>query len=640
MCGIAGILTSRPELPLQHRLARMRDALRHRGPDDEGIEQLLLPGGYRLGLVHTRLAIQDLTSAGHQPMTERESQSWIVYNGEIYNHLHLRRAISGTAFLSSSDTETLLAAWVRSGPAILPSLRGMFAFALYDARRRQFWLVRDRLGIKPLYVSQVDPQTWIFASEVRAILASDLVARRLHPAALHAYLAFGAAPAPWTLVEGVESLLPGECWRFDLGPARLKPERTRYWQLPSSQPSRPARSGNGRYHEAVERLRPILAEGIKLHTLADVPVGVFLSGGIDSSAITALVSHAGRKPRTFSIVFGEKEYDESAASRCAARELNTEHNELLLRPQEVLEDLPAALAAYDQPSLDGLNTYFVSKAVRRCGIKVALSGLGGDELFAGYPHFRHVQWLDHPCIRTAARWLCPLLAPLNPGCRLARLNAVLRSGRSRLGRYAACRRVMLPERSRLLARSAAAAGPFAPLPDGLAKELDHWAAGCDPVNAHSLLEMSLYMPNTLLRDADQMSMAHGLEVRVPLLDHELVEAVLQVPGAVKLSQGRAGGIKGLLTDALPQPLPKTVVARQKTGFVLPWERWLRKELRASVREILGDRRGAEAAGLETAEVGRLWGDFQDRRGGVRAADILCLTHLLHWVGRHGIIGTR
>ena len=215
MCGIAGILTDNQRLDVASDLRNMRSALRHRGPDDEGQEEVGLPNGLRLGLAQTRLSILDLSPAGHQPMSDPDSGSWIVYNGEAYNHPQVRRQLTGCTFQSTSDTETILKGWVQRGEKLLPQLRGMFAFALLDGRRRRFWLVRDRLGVKPLYVSRPAPDTWLFASEVRALLASGLVERWLHPEAVDAYLAWGAVPAPWTLLEGVESLLPGEAWCFD-----------------------------------------------------------------------------------------------------------------------------------------------------------------------------------------------------------------------------------------------------------------------------------------------------------------------------------------------------------------------------------------------------------------------------------------
>jgi asparagine synthase (glutamine-hydrolysing) len=633
MCGIAGILTKRDELDLEPALTRMLHALRHRGPDDEGWEQVALPNGYRLGLVHTRLTIMDLSAAGHQPMTDPESGSWITYNGETYNHADVRRQLPGETFRSTGDTETVLTGWVRSGPQVLASLRGMFAFALYDARRRQVWLVRDRLGIKPLYAALVDDETCVFASELRALLASGLVARRLNRDAVESYLAFGAVTAPWTLLEGVRSLLPGEAWCFDLNRAAAlrAPESTRYWR-PPFEPS----NGRGPSHqEAAEMLRPVLVEAVGLRMVADVPVAVFLSGGIDSSGVVAALASQGHHLRTFSVAFGEHQYDESEHARLIAQRFGTEHTELLLSPARVLNEFDTALAAYDQPSIDGVNTYFISQATRQAGVKVALSGLGGDELFGGYSYFRLSARLERRLPRAAA-WLAhQVLRRIDPdGARTTKLGAVLNGARSPLARYAVLRQVMPPDRrDALLGCGEPHQGP---LPPQVWQELDERTGGLDAVNAHSLLELSLYLANMLLRDTDQMSMAHALEVREPLLDHVLVETAARLPGPLKLTAGRQNATKALFVDALPEDLPPSMLRRPKMGFVFPWECWLRNELKGKIGELLVNQEALDAAGLRPGGVRNLWEAFLSSRPGVRYTDILSLAHLLDWVTRHGV----
>jgi asparagine synthase (glutamine-hydrolysing) len=639
MCGIAGILTAQPDLALTSALEAMRDSLRHRGPDDDGLAEVALPHGLRLGLAHTRLAILDVSSAGHQPMTDPETGSWIVYNGEVYNHRALRRHLTGCRFQGSCDTETVLLAWARHGQAILSELRGMFAFALYDGRRQQFWLVRDRLGVKPLYVCRAGPDTWVFASEVRALLAAGLGGQRLYRPAVQSYLAFGAVPDPWTLIEGVQALRAGEAWRFDLGAgsAHLRPNRVRYWR-PAFSPTggrvEPRRSSHPTRQEALAQLGPVLRDAVTLRMLADVPVGVFLSGGIDSSAIVSVLCSQGFKPRTFSVTFGERRYDESAHSRRVAQHFSTEHSELLLRPEQVLEEFGSVLDAYDQPSLDGFNTYFVAQATRRAGITVALSGLGGDELFAGYPYFRYLARFEHRVQRGLARVLYGLLRMVgSSGMRTQKLGALLSGAGSRLSNYAVCRQVMLAGRRRaLLARPVER--DLLPLPAEVTADLEEATESLGPVNAHSLLELSLYLGNMLLRDTDQMSMAHSLEVREPLLDHALVDAVARLPGPLKMAPGRQGAVKALLLDALPAPLPSPVVRRPKMGFIFPWEHWLRQELRPQVTATLTDREALEAAGLNAAAAKALWDGYLARQPGLRYTDVLCLVNLLAWVKRH------
>jgi asparagine synthase (glutamine-hydrolysing) len=633
MCGIAGILTSRHDLDLGPLLSRMCDALDHRGPDDRGVEQIDIPGGIRLGLAQTRLAILDVSAAGHQPMSAPETGSWIVYNGETYNHLELRSGVP-SVFRSQSDTETILTGWVARGHRILDSLRGMFAFGLYDGSRRHFWLVRDRLGVKPLYVSRVDARTWVFASEVRAILSTGLVRRRVDPNALEAYLALGAVPAPWTLVSGIESLLPAESWRFDLGGAarELSPVRLRYWRPRLAETNAPPPP----WPEAIGEVRRQLWEAARLHMLSDVPVGAFLSGGVDSTAVVAALASQNFKVRTFSVGFREAQFDESRYARTVAARLGTEHAELILEPHEVLRDFSCTLSSYDQPSIDGLNTFFISQAVKRAGVTVALSGLGGDELFCGYPYFRHLQHLERPAARLAARALYQVLRRLSPDrVRTIKLGRVLTAGENRLAAWLACREVTLPDRRRALL-GAVSRSDCGILPPQLWRDLEEQTAHLDPVNAQTLCDMSLYMSNMLLRDTDQMSMAHALEVRVPLLDHKLVESVLALPGKLKTTSSASAPVKRLLVEAIAPEIPADMLNRPKQGFVLPWERWLRGELRLAVADCLNDRQAIAAAGLCFPAVEALWERFAVARPGVRASDVLGLVALLSWVRRHGL----
>ena len=638
MCGIAGILTSHSGLELESLLSSMRTALRHRGPDDEGQVVVETGTGWRLGLAHTRLSILDLSSAAHQPMVDPKSGSWIVYNGEVYNHQDIRRQLRGRPFRSSSDTETILRSYVSEGERILSSFRGMFAFVLYDGQRRQLWLVRDRLGVKPLYVSQVDGQTWVFASELRAVLESGLVPRRLNQDAVESYLAFGAVPAPWTLIDGIQSLMPAERWRFDLNRTGngITPERQRYWRPRFvSQASSPPRSREG-YQEALETVQAALPEAVALRMLSDVPVGVFLSGGIDSSSLVALLATMGHSVHTFSVVFGERQFDESEHARRIARRFSTRHEELLLRPNQVLEQFHQAVSAYDQPSIDGVNIYFISQAARHAGLKVALSGVGGDELFAGYPYFRLMNRLERPLMRFSTWFIYQALRHIAPRhIRTQKLGVLLGGNKSVLERYCTCRQVMLPVRRRMLCdRFGKPTCPALPL--RVLEELANDVAPLDSVNAQSHLEISLYLANMLLRDMDQMSMAHGLEVREPLLDHVLVEAVAGLPGWCKLMRGHQSPTKGLLVDALSSTLPREVLERPKSGFVFPWEHWLRGELRDSVAATLSNSSAVAAIGLNPKAVLRLWYDYRARRPGVRYSDILSLVHLVEWASAHAL----
>jgi asparagine synthase (glutamine-hydrolysing) len=632
MCGIGGILTARNDLDLGEISQAMLASLRHRGPDDEGAVELRLPHGYRLGLVHSRLSILDPTPAGHQPMESSDGSSWISFNGEIYNHLDIRQQLSEKSYRSTCDTKTLLRAWRERGVKSLDLLRGMFAFALYDHSAAELYLVRDRLGIKPLYIYQFDASTWVFASELRALLASDLVPRRLNPVAIDSYLAFGAVTSPWTMVEGVESLRPGEFWRFkipELG-RPLVPDRQKYWQLPFA--------GQGTkigYDDAVELIRPALLEAVSSHMLSDVPVGVFLSGGIDSSSLVAALAHCGHSLHTFTVDFGEREYDESEHAATVARKFGTNHQSLMLSPTTVCDQFETALAAYDQPSIDGFNTYFISRAVADVGIKVALSGLGGDELFAGYQNFRLARFLDRPANRFLARCASSVLRWSSPGAaRTEKLDAILQHGASsRLRNYAIFRQVMMPGRRQAALDEEIEETPLA-MPEEVVDLLDSSAAKLDPVNAYSLFELSLYVSDMLLRDADQMSMVHPVEIRVPFLDHRLVETIAALPGDLKVQRLGSTLKKRLLVDALPAYLPTDVTRRRKMGFVLPWELWLRNQLREPIESVLGDESTLRAMGLRREAVQELSQGFQAAQPGIRHTDILALVNLLNWVRQH------
>jgi asparagine synthase (glutamine-hydrolysing) len=385
--------------------------------------------------------------------------------------------------------------------------------------------------------------------------------------------------------------------------------------------------------EAAERLRPVLVEAVSLRMVSDVPVGVFLSGGIDSSGVVDALASRGHQLHTFSVVFGERQYDESEYSRLIARHFGTKHTELHLSPGRVVDEYERALNAYDQPSIDGMDSYFVSQVTRQAGLKVALSGLGGDELFAGYSYFRLMSRLEKKWPRRMAWLVYQLLCRKSPNSiRTQKLGAILKDGGSRLRRYSICREVMSDLRRAEV--SEMYNGKLAPIPAQVRAALESQAGGLDPVNAHSLFELSLYMANMLLRDTDQMSSAHALEMREPLLDHVLVEAVARLPGRLKLQSGRSRSAKALLVDALPTKLPRQVLHRRKMGFVFPWERWLRHELKDQVASALTDKAAIDTTRLTPRGVEGIWNAFLTGDPAVRYTDVLSLVHLLHWVGRH------
>jgi asparagine synthase (glutamine-hydrolysing) len=591
MCGIFGILARKTQIP-PTVLEEATRSLAHRGPDDSGTVLLkeTQPDPLEIGLGHRRLAILDLSPLGHQPMQDPVSGNWIVFNGEIYNFRELRKELEGAGveFKSHSDTEVILTAYRVWGESCLTRLGGMFAFALWDASRKRLLLARDPMGIKPLYYHQ-SKQNFIFASEVRTLLQTGLVPRKADPTGVLSYLEFGSVYEPWTIVEGVMAVPPGHVLTVADGSVSSR----EYWNplQASSRAESGASSGNG--IATRDQLPAILRDAVLSHLVSDVAVGVFLSGGIDSSALVAVLSHNGVRANTFSLVFQEEEFNEGRYSREVARRFATEHHEIPVSQQDTLAVLPEALCAMDQPTIDGINTYLVSAKTRAAGVKVALTGLGADEMFAGYSNFRRVPKMEAFSKRFAR---LPRLAqrPLSASMALfagkhdrSRKLAELASGHDsivhpyflvRMLFGAAEREVLFGE-----GKSGARYGDSERALESVLRESIARSSILDPVNRVSYLESHFYMRNTLLRDSDFMSMAHGLELRVPFLDRALVEACFRIPGERKL-QGNSP--KSLLLASLGVELPREIVNRPKRGFTLPFERWLRGEMRPMVEDAL------------------------------------------------------
>ncbi len=591
MCGIFGILARKTQIP-PTVLEEATRSLAHRGPDDSGTVLLkeTQPDPLEIGLGHRRLAILDLSPLGHQPMQDPVSGNWIVFNGEIYNFRELRKELEGAGveFKSHSDTEVILAAYRVWGESCLTRLGGMFAFALWDAVRKRLLLARDPMGIKPLYYHQSN-QNFIFASEVRTLLQTGLVPRKADPTGVLSYLEFGSVYEPWTIVEGVMAVPAGHVLTVADGSVRSR----EYWNplQASSRAESDSSSGNGM--AAGDQLPAILRDAVLSHLVSDVPVGVFLSGGIDSSALVAILSHNGVRANTFSLVFQEEEFNEGRYSREVARRFGTEHQEIPVSQKDTLAVLPEALCAMDQPTIDGINTYLVSAKTRSAGVKVALTGLGADEMFAGYSNFRRVPKMEMFSKRFGR---LPRLArrPLSASVALfagkhdrSRKLAELASGHdSMVHPYFLVRMLFgATEREVLFGegKSGARYGDSERALESVLRESIARSSTLDPVNRVSYLESHFYMRNTLLRDSDFMSMAHGLELRVPFLDRTLLEACFRIPGERKL-QGNSP--KSLLLASLGVELPREILNRPKRGFTLPFERWLRGEMRPVVEDAL------------------------------------------------------
>ncbi len=616
MCGIVGIV-ARNAAVAPDLLERATRSLAHRGPDDSGtvIIRETIPEPVEVGLGNRRLAILDLSPLGHQPMQDLETGNWITYNGEIYNFREIRAKLEheGVCFRSHADTEVLLKAYGRWGERCLQELRGMFAFAIWDAQRHRLFLARDPMGIKPLYY-YASGEHFLFASEVRTLLGTGLVPHRLDRAGLINYLSFGSLYDPITLIEGISALRPGHYLVWDQGKLR----EVLYWDLiPRAEEAGgatgPARPSEAERKNIEDDLHVALGEAVRMQMVSDVPVGVFLSGGIDSSSLAGILRQDGTPISTFSIVFQEEDYSEGEYSRMVAREFGTDHHEILVSQHDALDAIPGALQAMDQPTIDGVNTYLISRQTRAAGIKVALSGLGGDELFAGYSSFRDVPrmerfsgcWSRVP--RVARGALAGAFALAVRDTDQNRKLAALARGNGRvIHPYFLSRMLFTSEqRDRLFGGHDEQVAERADLP--LRQSLGS-ARSLDPINRVSYLEARCYMLNTLLRDSDTMSMAHGLEMRVPLIDHRLAEKLLAVPGVWKLN---AHTPKPLLVSALRGALPERIVHRQKRGFTLPWEHWLRDELRPGVEQrLLKTANGALAAVLQPKAVAEAWDGFQ------------------------------
>ena len=634
MCGIVGIIAKDAQIP-PGLLDKATLSLEHRGPDDSGtvILQDLALGDVEIGLGNRRLAILDLSPLGHQPMHDPDTGNWIAYNGEIYNFREIRRELeqNGDCFTSHTDTEAILKAYARWGTSSLEKFRGMFAFALWDARQHQLFLARDHMGIKPLYYAQAGSY-FLFASEVRTLLGTGLVQRRIDSSGLCNYLTFGSAYDPLTLVEGIRALPAGHFATWSYGKFAI----SRYWDVLAGNEAEASPSPSDQSLPLGD-LKRLIEESIRAQLVSDVPVGIFLSGGIDSSALVSVVSRGGVKPSTFSVVFREGDYSEAQYSKAVAERFHTDHHEITVSQRDVLTAIPDALRAMDLPTMDGVNTFFVSREARKAGVKVVLSGLGGDEVFAGYSSFRTVPPMERLFgllnnLPVVARGIMGkayrILSSQTDQNR--KLVSLMLSSTEVLHPYFIARMLFTPSQTRLLQKQEEETWIAA-----MAAQSEHLRCShcLDRINRVSYLELRCYMLNTLLRDADFMSMSQGLEVRVPLIDHKLAKAVMNLPGSRKLGNTP----KKLLIEALDNSLPDEVVHRPKRGFTLPFEHWMRQELRAEIAPVLAAKHvndGPLGGILNGREVEQVWNDFLTQKTSWSRPWALFV--LQRWCELHGV----
>jgi asparagine synthase (glutamine-hydrolysing) len=560
MCGIAGILThSAAHENLDSLIQRMQQALHHRGPDDRGI---FMAPDRQAAIAHTRLSILDLSSAGHQPMSAADGRYWITFNGEIYNFQELRRKLiaQGEKFHSQTDTEVILKLYRQYGADCVNHLRGMFAFAIWDNHEKACFLARDPLGIKPLYYWQ-SGSTLVFASELKSILATELPSIDMSQEGLYGYLTSGSVPEPYTLIKGIDCLEAGHWLRWESGQICQK----QYWQVQFS-PEAIARP------EAIQKTRIALMDSIEHHFVSDVPVGIFLSGGIDSTAVVALARQTQRGDlRTYSIAFEEPEWNEGDVASKVAHTFGTDHTEYKITATLGRELFPQYLAALDQPSIDGFNTFCVSQLARKDGTKVVLSGLGGDELFGGYQSFRKVPQMVRfsqqlQAVRPLSKAIGMGLEFWGTSPRMKRLGDWLQHPPTSTAAYRSLRGIFTHREACAIAQQYLPNQVFPKR--GEDRPLPPFSSLEDEV---SWLEINCYMRNQLLRDNDTMSMSCGLELRVPFVDRAVIEAIASIPSQLRLSTG-----KQLLIEAVPE-LPSWVVHRPKKPFAFPFERWLTGE---------------------------------------------------------------
>lgn len=614
MCGIAGY-SGRFARAL---LDRMGETIAHRGPDGAGTFADEAAG---IGLVHRRLAIIDLSPAGHQPMSDEAGRAVIAFNGEIYNFRELRQELvaTGCRFRGHSDTEVILNLYVRQGPDMITRLNGIFAFAIWDRERRELMLARDGLGVKPLYYTST-PTGLLFGSEIKALLQEPSVSRQLEPAAIARHIAFLWSPAPSTVLKDVVKLEPGTATLVRDGAIA---QRWRFYELPFGRPK-----ASPTFAEARDGLRAALDRAVERQMVSDVPVGAFLSGGLDSSAVVASARHAVRdRLQCFTIdldnkaaVLGEGMADDLPYARRVARHLEVDLNVVTVGP-EIIDYLPEMLWHLDEPQADpaALNAYFISQLARRNGIKVLLSGAGGDDIFTGYRRHHALQlerywcWLPQP-VRATGSALARRLPARNVGAR--RLSkAFAYAGLDRDARLASYLFWLDPPTAAgLLDRDFAAGVGPASIAEPLEAALAAMPAGASDLDRLLHLDCRYFLADHNLNYTDRMSMAHGVEARVPLLDLDLVAYAAGLPDKLK-QRGKVG--KWIFKKAMRGVLPNEVIYRPKTGFGAPLRYWLRHELREMVGDLLSAGAIRRRGIFDASAVDRLIS--LDRAGAVEAA---------------------
>ena len=618
MCGINGIIDLNKCINLEQSIASMNNSLAHRGPDAKGVYV-----NNNVALGHRRLSIIDLSKAANQPLVSIDENYVIVYNGELYNYKALKKQLTNYNFKTQTDTEVVLASFITWGENCLQKFDGMFSFAVYNKNDNSFFVARDRLGIKPLYILQTE-NIIIFSSELKPIIKLGLVNNKITDSAIIDYLRYHTVHAPNSLIEQIKVLDPGSFVKIKNGVI----SKEIYWNLKETIDYS---SKNQKLKDIQTTINSLLCNAVEKRMQADVSFGAFLSGGIDSSIIVGLMSKISQqKIKTFSIGFKEKKYDESSYAKQISDLFKTEHHELKLSSQDLLDQLPDALAAMDFPTGDGINSYIVSKLTQNNGVKMALSGLGGDELFGGYPQYKYgLKFKSFQFLLKSPLILRSLTSKLltggNPISKSRKkIKQILTSSKvTQEGFYSIFRQTMVDDDILKVTK-------LSELPENTVfnkyksyslNYKNHWISNI------SMGDLSTYLENTLLRDTDQMSMANSLEVRVPFMDHRLVQYVLGIEDKHKSLKYP----KKLLIDSFPNLLPESITKRKKMGFAFPWEFWLKNEL----REFCDFRMKNLAARhyFNEPEILKLWSRFLKNDPTISWADIWYLVVLEEWLSK-------
>jgi len=621
MCGICGKLNFEPNASVDPALLQaMLEPIRHRGPDDQGVYF-----GTQVGLGHRRLSIIDL-STGHQPLSNEDGTVWIVFNGEIYNYQELRPFLlsRGHTLKTKSDTEVIIHLYEELGPACLEKLRGMFAFAIWDEKAKTLFLARDRVGIKPLYYC-LTGKSLAFASEIKAILADPLVDRTVEPQLIDRFLKFKYLPGEETLLKGIAKLAPGHYLLAKDGRAEIR----QYWDLSFAKP------GEGpSQKEAEKQLVDLLAEAVEQHMIADVPVGVLLSGGVDSTTVLSFAKErTDKEVSTYTVGFSGTGFaDERPYAKLAADTFGTLHHDMTISAADFRDFMPRYVWHMEEPVCEppAIAMYYVSKLARNY-VKVLLSGEGGDEAFAGYGNYRNYLWLER-----AKRGLSPLNGVIAGGLSLATSMFHM----PRVAKYASLMgasfpdyyysRTSFPHRPGANGSGSLYSADFARSLDREYtvepfRRLQARVRGQNTLDAMLYIDTKSWLPDDLLIKADKMTMANSLELRVPLLDHKVLEFAAGLPAGLKV---HGFTTKYLVKSALGHRLPKPILERRKVGFPVPYESWLRKDMRGWVHDLLFDRAATARGYFETKSVERLI-DRDERLGGY-SKDIFCLAVLELW----------